>query len=755
MSDRPADDPTPPPPGTLAPGEIAALVAAEHGDPFALLGPHALPSGGVVVRCLVPGARAVAVVGAGGDDREVAELAEVDPAGLFAGRVAGWQRPQPYRLRVTDGAGGVSVVEDAYRFPSPLGPLDRHLFAEGTHLRAWEKLGAHPVEIDGVAGTAFAVWAPNARRVAVVGDFNAWDGRRHGMRRHPDCGVWDIFVPEVGRGARYKFEIKGPDGARLPLKADPVALAAEAPPATASVVHGVPARAWSDDGWIAGRARRHRRDQPIAIYEVHPASWRRPGDGRRYLSWGELAEQLIPYVGDLGFTHIELMPIAEYPFDGSWGYQPTGLYAPSARFGSPEDLQAFVDACHQAELGVLVDWVPGHFPTDDHGLARCDGTHLYEHADPRQGRHRDWDTLIYNYGRREVSNFLMNAATYWHDTFHIDGVRIDAVASMLYLDYSRAPGDWVPNPYGGNENLDAIAFLRRLNARLYERFPGIMTIAEESTAWPAVSRPAYTGGLGFGYKWNMGWMHDVLVYFSHDPVHRRWHHERLTFGLVYAFSENFVLPLSHDEIVHGKASLLSKMPGDHWQKFANLRALYAFMWTHPGKKLLFMGGEFGQWTEWDHDRALDWPLLDVPRHRGLHRLVGDLNRLYRTLPALHARDCEPEGFAWVDCADNENSVIAYLRYGAPHDRPVLVVANLTPVPRAPYRVGVPIGGRWAERLNTDARHYEGSGLGNAGGADAAPTPWHGRPWSLALTLPPLAVVVFEAPAAADTAQAAA
>jgi 1,4-alpha-glucan branching enzyme len=729
----------------LSAAEIESLVRADHGDPFAVLGQHQDPEDGAVsVRVLMPQARAVRVVEAAGG-AVVATLARVHADGLFAGPVPGRAERFAYRLRA-EFEDGIREFEDAYRFPAVLGELDVHLLAEGNHLRAYERLGAHPAELDGVAGTAFALWAPNARRVSVVGDFCDWDGRRLPMRKRHECGVWELFVPGVGPGDRYKFELKAASGALLPLKADPCGLAAEHPPRSASVVTAPDQYAWQDREWMAGRAACNGLDAPVSIYEVHLGSWRRElGEGGRYLSYRELAEQLVPYVRDLGFTHLELLPVTEYPFDGSWGYQPIGLYAPTSRHGSPEDFRAFVDACHQAGLGVLLDWVPGHFPTDPHGLGWFDGTHLYEHADRRQGWHPDWNTLVYNFGRREVTNYLLGSALFWLDRCHLDGLRVDAVASMLYLDYSRHPGEWIPNRHGGRENLEAIDFLRRLNEVAYGQHPGIMTVAEESTAWPAVSRPTWVGGLGFGFKWNMGWMHDWLRYFSKDPVHRRWHHNDLTFAQLYQYSENFILPLSHDEVVHGKGSLLGKMPGDRWQKFANLRALYGAMFAHPGKKLLFMGAELAQEREWNHDIGLDWHLLDQPEHRGIHALIRDLNRLYRELPALHRGDCEPAGFEWIEANDSDNSVISFLRRDpAGQGRTVLCVGNFTPIPRPGWRIGVPEGGRWSERLNTDAAGYGGANIGNDGGVEAQAVPWHGRPHSLVLNLPPLAVLLFEA-----------
>jgi 1,4-alpha-glucan branching enzyme len=642
-----------------------------------------------------------------------------------------------------EGEHGIAEFDDIYSFSPVLGDLDIHLLAEGTHRESYNVLGAHCREHEGVAGVVFAVWAPNARRVSVVGDFNDWDGRRCPMRLRHTAGVWEIFIPGLHPGRFYKYEIVGPDGVVLPLKADPYASRAEHPPDTASCIAPPPQHAWEDRDWRERRWRNNDREAPISVYEVHLGSWRRvPEENARYLSYGELAEQLVPYVSDMGFTHIELMPVTEFPFDGSWGYQPIGLFAPTSRFGTPDEFRGFVDACHRAGIAVWLDWVPGHFPTDPHGLARFDGTALYEHADPRQGFHHDWNTFIYNYGRREVANFLLSSARCWVDEFHIDGLRVDAVASMLYLDYSRPADEWIPNEHGGRENLAAIAFLKRLNELVFGTGTGVTTAAEESTAWPMVSRPTYLGGLGFGFKWNMGWMHDTLRYMTEDPIFRKYHHNDLTFGLLYAFHENFILPLSHDEVVHGKGSLLGKMPGDRWQRFANLRAYFGFMWTHPGKKLLFMGGEFAQEREWNHDVSLDWHLLADPLHRGVQMAVRDLNRLYRALPALHQLDCEPEGFQWILAGDAEQSTLAYLRRARdPHEMAV-VVCNFTPVPRRDFLVGVPRGGRWHERFNSDALEYGGSGLGNAGQVEAESRAMHGFGYVLRLTLPPLATLVF-------------
>ena len=716
-----------------------AVLEARHGDPFAFLGMHAA-GGNLCVRVFLPWARRLWAVDAA--TGEVAgELSRVHEEGLWSGMLG--RRPRfRYRLRA-EGALGTVEFDDVYAFPPVLGDFDIHLLAEGTHHESYAVLGSHWREHDGVLGVSFAVWAPNARRVSVVGDFNDWDGRRYPMRLRQGASIWEIFIPGLKPGHVYKYEILGAGGTLLPLKADPYAERAERPPATATVVAPPSRHGWNDTEWIETRWRRNDRHAPISIYEAHLGSWRRnAAEGHRYLTYRELAEQLVPYVRDMGFTHLELMPVSEYPFDGSWGYQPIGLFAPTNRFGTPDDFRAFVEACHAAGLALWLDWVPGHFPTDPHGLARFDGTALYEHADPRQGFQPDWNTYVYNFGRREVANFLLSNARYWIDAFHIDGLRVDAVASMLYLDYSRQAGEWVPNEFGGRENLAAIAFLKRMNELVFGTGSGATTAAEESTAWPMVSRPTYLGGLGFGFKWNMGWMHDTLRYMAQDPIHRKYHHNDLTFGLLYAFRENFVLPLSHDEVVHGKGSLVGKMPGDRWQRFANLRAYYGFMWTHPGKKLLFMGGEFAQQREWNHDTSLDWHLLGDPLHRGVQRAVRDLNRLYRELPALHELDTEPDGFQWIDAGDAEQSTLAYMRRSRdPHELAV-VVANFTPVPRHDYRIGVPRGGLYRERFNSDAFDYGGSGLGNAGAVRAQAHPAHGHAHSLVLTLPPLATLLF-------------
>ena len=716
-------------------GAVDALVHARHGDPFALLGRHQVP-GGWAIRAMLPDAERVTVLDAA-SGRELGELSRRHPDGFWSGIV---EEAVPYRLRVTSG-GASHEAEDPYRFAPMLGELDLHLLAEGRHLDIGATLGGHAVTHEGVAGVRFAVWAPNARRVSVVGSFNGWDGRRHPMRLHHGAGVWELFVPGIGVGTLYKYEITDPNGTTLPLKADPMAWAAELPPATASIVADPTPPEWTDAAWIAGRGARQRADAAMSVYEVHATSWLpQAEDGS---SWVRLADKLIPYAARMGFTHIELLPVMEHPFGGSWGYQPLGQFAPNSRLGPPRDFASFVDRCHAAGIGVLLDWVPAHFPTDAHGLARFDGTALYEHADPKEGFHRDWNTFIYNHGRNEVRAFLIGSALYWLERFHVDGIRVDAVASMLYRDYSRDAGQWVPNMHGGRENLEAISFFQELSRAIATRVPGAVLIAEESTAFPGVTRPADEGGLGFDYKWNMGWMHDSLHYMQEEPINRRWHHGSMTFGLVYAFSEKFVLPLSHDEVVYGKGSLIRKMPGDTWQRFANLRAYFGFMWTHPGKKLLFMGGEFAQDREWDHDHGLDWFLLDQPLHKGMQTLLRDLNACYRELRSLHVRDTDGRGFRWVVMEDAGQSVFAYLRLGEEGDPPALVVCNLTPVPRLGYRVGVPQGGRWLERMNTDAAVYGGSNLGNGGSVQAEDEALHDLPACLSLTLPPLSTIVLQ------------
>ena len=723
----------------IAEHEVLDLVGGRHRDPFSVLGLHTGADGRLWVRALLPGATAVNLRDAR-SDHGLVTLALHHADGLFEARVPRRRKPFDYRLDVRWADGRTQIMADAYAFGPQLDQRQVSALAEGTHPRAYTLLGAHPQRAGDVEGVRFAVWAPNAQRVSVVGDFNGWDGRRHPMRLRHGGGVWEIFIPHAAVGDCYKFELLGPDGNLLPLKADPYAFASELRPATASRVSDLPAARVLP----AHRARANRRDAAISIYEVHAPSWRRGASG--FPNWDELAATLPAYAADLGFTHIELMPVSEHPFDGSWGYQTLGLYALSARFGAPERFPHFVRACHARGLGVLLDWVPAHFPDDAHGLARFDGSALYEYADPREGFHRDWNTLIYNYARNEVGDFLAGNALYWLERYGVDGLRVDAVASMLYRDYSRPPGEWIANAQGGRENLEAIALLRRINERIGLDAPGAITIAEESTAFPGVSAPTSAGGLGFHYKWNMGWMNDTLAYMREDPIHRRWHHEKMSFGLVYAFSENFVLPLSHDEVVHGKGSLLGKMPGDDWQRFANLRAYYGFMWGHPGKKLLFMGQEFAQPDEWNHDAELPWHLLDVPRHAAMQSLVRDLNGLYRSRTALHALDCEARGFEWLVTDDAEQSVFAWLRRDADAGM-MIVVSNFTSVPRPGYRIGVPSveKTRWTCALNTDARTYGG---GSSIDDDGAPLnveaiPAHGHPFSIVLNLPPLATVFLE------------
>ena len=713
--------------------QIDELLAGRHTDPFALLGLHADGQGRLWLRALLPGASKVELL----DALTSRTLVSLQPHGaLFESLVPRRRKRFDYRLAVAWADGSQGIYADAYAFGPQLGEADLALLAAGDHPRPFTLLGAHALEQDHIDGVRFAVWAPNARRVSVVGSFNQWDGRRHGMRLRHAAGIWEIFVPHAALGDLYKFEIIAANGELLPLKADPYARAAQLRPDTASIVAALPAaRALPPE-----RAAANARQAPLSIYEVHAASWRF-GQGGRFASWEELALQLPAYAAGLGFTHLQLMPISEHPFDGSWGYQTLGLYAPTARFGEPEGFAVFVAACHAHGLGLLLDWVPAHFPSDAHGLAQFDGSALYEYADPREGFHRDWNTLIYNFGRNEVRQFLVGNALYWIERWGVDGLRVDAVASMLYRDYSRAAGEWIPNVEGGRENLEAIALLRQMNSRVGSETPGAITVAEESTSFPGVSAPVHAGGLGFHYKWNMGWMNDSLRYMQEDPVHRRWHHDKITFSLVYAFSENFVLPISHDEVVHGKGSMLAKMPGDNWQQFANLRAYYGFMWGHPGKKLLFMGQEFAQPGEWNHDAPLPWELLDDPRHAGVQRLVADLNRIYRELPALHRLDCEAAGFAWLDASDAEQSVLAWLRRDG-QGGVVLVVSNFTPLPRLAYRLGVPQGHRaWKEVLNTDSSHYGGSNLGNL--EAHLPTlnqPAQQQEQSILLTLPPLATI---------------
>lgn len=719
---------------------LDALLRAEHGDPFALLGPQ-IDEQGVVIRTFQPGALQVELIAAETGD-SLGLLEQDGHSGLFSLRL-----PElvDYRYRIS-WSEAMQETEDPYAFASQLGELDIYLFSEGKHRDLGKSFGAQLIEVGGVRGVRFSVWAPNARRVSVVGQFNSWDGRRHPMRLHPTAGVWELFIPRLGPGEIYKYEILSSHGV-LPLRADPLALATELPPATSSVVAEKLDFDWHDDAWMQQRTSASAQSGALSIYELHAGSWRhgqseQEGEAFQVLSWRELGEQLIPYVLDLGFSHIELLPIMEHPFGGSWGYQPLSQFAPTARYGSPHDFAAFVDACHQAGLGVILDWVPAHFPDDAHGLARFDGTALYEYEHPFEGFHQDWNTCIFNLGRNEVHGFMLASALHWLRTYHIDGLRVDAVASMLYRDYSRKAGEWIPNRHGGRENLEAIDFLRHLNQVVASEVPGAMVIAEESTAWPGVSRPSHEGGLGFDFKWNMGWMHDSLSYMAEDPLHRQHHHHQLTFGLLYAFSEHFILPISHDEVVHGKRSLLDKMPGDHWQKLANLRLYFSFMWTHPGKKLLFMGCEFGQWREWNHDAELDWYLMQYGEHQGLHGLLRDLNRLYRSESALHRFDDREAGFEWLIGDDQANSVFAWLRKGEADAAPVLVVHNFTPTPRLGYRVGVPSAGDWQVLVNSDAEHYGGSAAGSVGAVASEAVASHGKVQSLLLDLPPLATLIL-------------
>jgi 1,4-alpha-glucan branching enzyme len=731
------------------PREIALLVRAENQDPFHVLGAHIVEEGDarrLVARGFFPRASEAYVFIEGHSDGVAST--RISPAGIFEAVLPLPPvlpiSPRTYRWGVKEAGGAWYEFLDPYAFPPQLSDFDLHLMGEGTHYLKHERMGAHPMEVEGVAGVQFAVWAPNAMRVSVVGDFNAWDGRTHPMRNRGPSGVWELFVPGLAEGAIYKYEIRGPSLPLPVLKSDPYAFSSELRPKTGSIVTRLDHHNWNDSYWMEQRGRRDWFTSPISVYEIHPGSWRRvPEDGGRWLSYTELADQLIPYVQKMGYTHVELMPVMEHPFDGSWGYQTLGYFAATSRYGTPEQFMTFVDRLHQAGIGVLLDWTPAHFPSDGHGLGEFDGTHLYEHADPRQGRHPDWGTLVFNYGRNEVQNFLISNALFWVDKYHIDGLRVDAVASMIYLDYSRREGEWVPNEFGGRENLPAIALLKRLNEVVHGRHPGVLMIAEESTSWPMVSRPTYAGGLGFSMKWNMGWMNDTLTYFSNDPVHRKFHHNEMTFSMLYAFTENFILPFSHDEVVHGKASLLNKMPGDLWQQFANLRLLFGYMFAHPGKKLMFMGSEFGQRAEWDHQTSLEWHLLEYPEHQGLQTLVSDLNAVYAREPALHEVDFDWTGFEWIDCNDADASVLSFIRRAKQRENFLVVVSNCTPVLREQYRVGVPELGWYREVFNTDAGRYGGSNAGNLGGMNAEAVPWNNHPYSLNLRLPPLAVVYFK------------
>jgi 1,4-alpha-glucan branching enzyme len=730
---------------------IDQIVYADHWNPFSILGPHEVASGGDgkkawAIRAFLPEARAAWVVDlTGGEPGKLVPMDRLHDAGFFQAIIPTHPKPIPYRLAVENGEGHRWDFVDPYALGPVLTDFDLHLLSEGTHYRNYERLGAHLRTHNGFRGVHFAVWAPNAQRVSVIGNFNHWDGRRHPMSNLGSSGIWEIFIPDLCQGEVYKYEIKSRLNGYLVQKSDPYGFAAEMRPKTASVVWDVSKLAWNDAQWMTARPEKQAFDKPLAVYEVHLGSWKRGGDGQSFIGYRALANQLVGHLDHTHFTHVELMPISEYPFDGSWGYQPVGYFAPTSRFGTPDDFAYFVDTMHQHGYGVILDWVPAHFPNDSHGLGFFDGTHLYEHSDPRLGEHRDWGTKIFNYGRPEVCNFLLGNALFWLDRYHIDGLRVDAVASMIYLDYSRKPGEWVPNIYGGNENLEAIDFLKRLNELCHREHPGILTIAEESTSFGGVSRPTYLGGLGFSLKWNMGWMNDTLRYMARDPVFRKYEHGALTFSMIYAFTENFILPLSHDEVVHGKGSLLDKMPGDVWQKFANLRLLYGYMFGHPGKKLLFMGDEFAQWREWRHDESLDWHLLEWRDHKGILALVCDLNALYQSQPALHQIDFEWQGYEWLELHDWENSVISFLRRGRNPDDSVVVVCNFTPVVREHYRIGVPAAGFYRELLNTDSDIYGGSNVGNQGGVWGIPEHYAGRPFTISIRVPPLGVLFLKTP----------
>jgi 1,4-alpha-glucan branching enzyme len=730
--------------------ENSAIIHAKHTDIFSVLGMHKdSTTNKLIVRAFLPEALRVEVLDSK-TNKLVAELSLVDQAGLFEGIIGRRKNAFHYLLRVHY-KHETYIVEDPYAYPSLINNEDLYLFCEGTHEQTYQWMGSHTKTIDNVEGTHFVLWAPDATRVSVVADFNYWDGRLHQMRKHPGAGVWELFIPNVAQGSSYKYEIADKNGHIQPLKADPYAFAMQSSPGTASKSTQDSLYQWQDGEWMSTRASSSNHyNGPVSIYEVHLGSWKRNTekltDGNSspsYLTYRELAEQLIPYTVEMGFTHLQLMPVSEYPFDGSWGYQPIGLFAPTSRFGTGEDFKYFVDCCHKAGIGLLLDWVPGHFPTDEHGTGKLDGSCVYEHEDLRKGFHPDWKTLIYNYGRSEVQSYLISNAIYWLDQYHIDGLRVDAVASMLYLDYSREAGEWVPNIHGGRENLEAIELLQQVNSRAYLKHPGIMMIAEESTAWPGVSKPVDGGGLGFGFKWNMGWMNDTLKYMERDPIHRQHHHSEMTFGLVYSFSENFVLPISHDEVVHGKGSLLNKMPGDEWQKFANLRAYYGFMWTHPGKKLLFMGCEFAQRAEWNHDQSLDWHLLEHDSHQGIQTLIKDLNHTYRSIPALSELDCDSSGFEWLDSQNSKQSILIYLRKGKAGTAPALIVVNLTPTSYENYNVGVPLAGFYRECINTDSSVYGGSNIGNGGGVTSQDIEYAGQPNHITISIPPLATMVFE------------
>ena len=728
---------------SVHPDAVAAICGAYHSAPFDVLGIHPLKVEGrpaVAVRAFLPHAREVAVRAAGSEKPSPMTL--IHPDGFFQAIFPEQTEVWRYTLLITTHQGVTYEAQDPYRFPPILSEFDMHLFGEGSNYRLYHKLGAHLCELDSVRGVSFAVWAPNAERVSVVGLFNQWDGRQHPMRPRGATGIWELFIPGLGEWELYKYEIRSRRQGYVVEKSDPVGFASELRPKTASLVFDVDRYQWGDDEWMEKRQTFNRLEAPLSIYEVHLGSWRRTPDGR-WLTYSDLADKLVRYVKEMGYTHIELLPITEHPLDGSWGYQTIGYFSPTSRFGAPDKLMLLIDRCHQQDIGVILDWVPAHFPKDETGLGFFDGTHLYEYADPRKGEHEDWGTLVFNYDRAQVREFLLSSAIFWLEKYHMDGLRVDAVASMLYLDYSRKDGEWIPNKYGGRENLSAIAFLKRFNEIVHQEYPDVLTFAEESTAWPMVSRPSYLGGLGFDLKWNMGWMHDMLLYMSKDPIYRRYQHDNLTFSLLYAFNENFILPLSHDEVVHLKGSMLGKMPGDDWQKFANLRTLYGYMFSHPGKKLNFMGGEIGQWSEWNFDASVDWPLLERDPHRQLQRFVRDLNHIYTSEPALYQIDFDWSGFEWIDFRDVNQSIVSFIRKGEGGVAPVVVIANFTPVPRVGYRVGLPKLGLYRELLNSDAAEYGGGGVGNPGGVTAEEISWQGQPYSAALLLPPLAVLYLK------------
>ncbi len=725
----------------LSKEEMKAIIDGNHGNVFSVLGIHRdKGSKEVFVRTYQPNSKSVELLKQ--DGTSLGQMSKLDDCGFYQINLGAIEN-FAYKFRIENDQGTVYEEEDPYRFPSILGDIDVYLLAEGNHLDMYKKLGAHPIELNGVKGVSFAVWAPNAKRVSVVGNFNNWDGRKHAMRKHPTCGVWDIFIPNIGEGELYKYEVKTQEDYIL-VKSDPVAFFAEKRPNTASVVFDIEKYQWNDEGWMNYREQANSFDKPMSVYEVHLGSWRRKGEhGEEYLTYRELADRLVPYVSNMGFTHVEFLPVAEHPLDASWGYQVIGMFAPTSRFGTPDDFRYLIDQLHQAGISVIMDWVPAHFPKDGHGLVEFDGTHLYEHADPRKGEHTDWGTKIYNYGRTEVCNYLCASALYWMREFHIDGLRVDAVASMLYLDYSRKNGEWIPNIYGGNENIEAIAFLRKMNELVYGYNKGAITCAEESTAWPMVSRPTSMGGLGFGYKWNMGWMNDTLKYISKDPIHRKYHHGMLTFGLLYAFNENFILPISHDEVVHGKGSMLAKMPGDEWQKFANLRAYYGFMYTHPGKKLLFMGCEFGQDWEWNAEESLRWHLLEYPMYKGMQNCVRDLNLMYKGNAPLYEEDFDYRGFEWIDHSNADDSVISYMRKGHNPNDYLIVISNFTPVVRKDYRIGVYEDCGYQEIFNSDDVNYWGSGIKNEGTMYSEAQEWNMKPRSIKVTLPALSTIVLK------------